>query len=216
MWRNRSGGWFRWGMAWALLGLSVPVSPAQDAATATGTVQGKVKLDLPGVSLADVGPLIVFLDAVEGKLRVDPPKDTPKISQREAKFSPDFLVIAAGQTVEMPNDDKIVHNVFSFSKPNDFDLGLYPKGEQKKVTFLHPGVVDLFCSIHSKMNATIFVAPSPYYSQADAEGAFEIRGVPPGRYRLKTWNRKLPAAGVEIAVAAGKPTRLNVDIQDKK
>jgi plastocyanin len=67
--------------------------------------------------------------------------------QREARFAPPFLAIAAGQSVAMENDDAIYHNVFSFSKSNDFDLGLYPAGESRTVTFRYAGVVRTYCSI---------------------------------------------------------------------
>lgn len=178
-----------------------------------GTVKGKVTIGIPGVGTGDVGPIVLYLEAEKA---FEPPKEIAKISQKDAKFSPDFLVVAAGQTVDMPNDDKIVHNVFSFSKPNDFDLGLYPKGERKVVVLKHPGVVDLYCSIHSKMNATVFVAPTPFHAVADAEGRFELKGVPAGTYKLKSWNRKLPAAAKALSVEAGKDVEGNLEIQEKK
>ena len=70
----------------------------------------------------------------------------------------------------MPNDDVIFHNVFSYSTPNDFDLGLYPRGESRAKTFQYPGVVRIYCSIHESMNATIFVAPSIWHAVVGADG----------------------------------------------
>jgi plastocyanin len=181
-----------------------------------GGVKGKITVGVPGVALEAVGPIAVFLEGADGPLKFDPPKGVSTISQKDAQFTPDFLIIAVGQSVSMPNDDRIVHNVFSFSKPNEFDLGLYPKGEVKSVTFKHAGVVDMFCSIHSKMNATIVVAPSPWHARADVSGAFEISGVPAGRYRLRTWNRKLPEASTILAVSEGKITDASPEIRVSK
>ena len=129
-----------------------------------------------------------------------------------AKFQPKFLVIAAGQTVVFPNKDKVDHNVFSFSKKNSFDFGIYPKDQSKDRVFKDSGVVKIFCSIHSSMKAVIFVAPSPYHAIAGSSGSFEIRNVPPGRYRLRTWNNKLPAGSKKVKLKAGKVTDKEISI----
>jgi hypothetical protein len=136
------------------------------------------------------------------------------VHQRDARFAPRFLAVAAGQTVEMPNDDAIYHNVFSYSKPNDFDLGLYPAGQSRSVTLRHPGAVNLYCSIHESMNGTIFVAPSPWFAVLGADGRFAIAGVPPGRYALSTWSERLPATRREVALRAGEALTLEVPLVD--
>ena len=188
------------------------VGPAQrvDSADGAGRVRGRVVLDLAGTTLADVGPIVLFLDGVDKPLSFPPPQEQPAVHQRDARFAPSFLAIAAGTTVQMPNDDAIFHNVFSYSKPNDFDLGLYPAGQSRSVAFRHPGVVKAYCSIHESMNGTIYVAPSPWFATAGASGRFEIADVPPGRYKLATWCERLPATEREITVRPGET--LSVDI----
>ena len=143
----------RLGLAALLCCVALPAA-AQDA-----SVAGRVTLAVEGVRLADLGQTVVYL-AAEGAPAPAPAKRAT-IRQRNAYFAPDFLAIAVGQSVDMPNDDAIFHNVFSFSKPNDFDLGLYPAGESRHVTFEHAGVVKIYCSIHETMSGTIFVSPSP-------------------------------------------------------
>jgi plastocyanin len=188
--------------AWAaVLGLALAAQAA-----AGGELRGRVALDLAGARLADFGPLVVYLEG-------GPPSSGrsagPELRQREARFSPPFLAVAAGDAVSMPNDDDIFHNVFSFSSPNDFDLGLYPSGESREVAFGHPGVVKIYCSIHEAMSATIFVAPTRWFAVADADGGFALRDVPPGRYRLRTWAERLPPSEREVDVGAGV-TRVDV------
>jgi len=177
-----------------------------------GGVRGHVVLPVEGARLVDAGPLVVYLDGIDGALDYEVPADVPRISQKNATFSPPFLVVARGQTVEMPNDDLIFHNVFSYSHPNEIDLGLYAKGKSKSVTFEHAGAVRLYCSIHESMNGLIFVAPSPYHAIAEPSGAFAIRGAPPGRYRLRTWNQRLPEATRDIEVQGGRDTEVDLPI----
>jgi plastocyanin len=189
----------------ALLLCAALPAAAQDA-----SVAGRVTLALEGVRLSDLGQTVVFL-AGEGEAPA--PRGRKTIRQRNAYFAPDFLAIAVGQSVDMPNDDAIFHNVFSFSKPNDFDLGLYPAGESRRVTFSHPGVVKIYCSIHESMSGTIFVSPSPWFAVASASGEFEIGGIPPGRHTLRVWNEKLPEASRELVLAPGERARVDVALE---
>jgi plastocyanin len=165
-----------------------------------------------GISLGDVAPVVVYLEGA-GLRRAGPPAKPALIAQEGASFRPDFAVVAVGQSIDLPNRDDIVHNVFSFSEHNAFDLGLYPQGQMRRITLQHPGVVRVYCSIHESMNATVLVVPSPFFARVDAQGGFAIRGVPPGRYRLHVWSDMLPmqertldftpgSAPLEIAIEA--------------
>jgi plastocyanin len=173
-----------------------------------GELRGRVQLAVPGLSLADVGPIVVYLDGGDGAPRAAAP--AAEIRQRNASFSPPFLAVARGGAVSMPNDDAIYHNVFSFSEPNQFDLGLYPSGESRAVSFEHPGVVRIFCSIHESMNGTLFVAPSPWFAVVDPDGSYAITDIPNGRYRLRTWAEKLPPTEREVTLPAPPPLDLRI------
>jgi len=177
------------------------------ATPARADVAGRVTLDLPGTSLADVGPVVVYV--VREGAAPKPPAGSATVRQKDAHFVPGFLAVAAGQSVAMPNDDAIFHNVFSYSEPNAFDLGLYPAGETRKVTLQHAGVVKLYCSIHESMNGTIFVAPTPWFATVKSDGTFAIPGVPLGNHRLRTWNEKLPDTERTIEV----PTSGNLEVE---
>jgi plastocyanin len=159
--------------------------------------------------LADLGQTMVYLSG-EG---APAPARHAVVRQRNAWFTPDFLAIAVGQSVDMPNDDAIFHNVFSFSRPNDFDLGLYPAGQSRRVTFAHPGVVKIYCSIHETMSATIFVSPSPWFAIARPDGSFRIDDIPPGRHTLNVWNEKLPEAAREIVLAPAEQQRVDMALE---
>ena len=180
--------------------------------TAAGEVRGRVTLRVEGVRLADVGPIVVFLEGAGGQIPADAPALTPSVHQKNATFSPGFLVVAAGQTVNMPNDDVIFHNVFSYSKPNRFDLGLYPKGASRSVTLRHPGAVRIYCSIHESMSGIIFVAPSRWFDVVRPTGDFALTDVPAGRYRLRTWSEKLPETSrtVEVPETGSVPVDLSI------
>jgi plastocyanin len=173
-------------------------------------IDGQVRLDVPGAPVEAVGPIVVFLEPLERAAPQRAPRGPVEIKQENARFHPSFRAIVAGQTVEMPNFDGIYHNVFSYSRPNDFDLGTYPTGESRSITFEHPGIVKVYCSIHERMNATIFVAPSPWFAVAGAAGRYAIADVPAGRYVLRTWAERLPPTERTLDLAGGE--RRTVDV----
>jgi plastocyanin len=111
------------------------------------------------------------------------------IEQRDRRFVPDLVVIPAGSTVSFPNFDPIFHNVFSLSKAKNFDLGNYPKGQTRMVTFPSPGMVAVYCHLHSNMAATIVVAPNRWATQANGNGAFALKDVPAGTYTVVAWHK---------------------------
>jgi len=110
------------------------------------------------------------------------------LNQRNQAFVPYVLAIRAGTAVDFPNRDRTYHNVFSFSKAKRFDLGRYAGGLSKAVSFDEPGVVRVFCEIHSHMSAFILVFAHRYFATTDAEGRYRIDDVPPGTYTVVAWN----------------------------
>lgn len=79
------------------------------------------------------------------------------VEQKDKKFEPKTLSIKVGDTVEFRNMDPFNHNVFSLSDGKTFDLGSYPKGNSKKVTFDKAGIIEVECAIHPEMTLNINV-----------------------------------------------------------
>lgn len=131
---------------------------------------------------------VVYLE-VAPQAAFDVPERPPAVlDQHHEAFDPYVVAITAGSSVLFPNHDVTFHNVFSLSKAKRFDLGRYPSGASKSVRFDRPGVVRVFCDIHSHMSAFILVFAHPYFATTDSDGRYRIEGVPPGDYQLSIWN----------------------------
>lgn len=150
---------------------------------------------------ASMHDFVVWLETTNQVSFPKPTEPVRIVVQKDAMFHPHVLPIVVGTEVEWPNQDDIFHNVFSFSDPKPFDLGLY-KDEVKKVLFDKPGRVDIFCSIHKNMSCTILVLANPWFAATDAQGRYAIRNVPAGRYTLKGWHERLPPQTRDIDVTA--------------
>ncbi len=124
---------------------------------------------------------------LEGQL--PSPQTTAAIEQKNRQFLPDLVVIPSGSSVSFPNLDPIFHNVFSLSKPKTFDLGNYPKGQTRLVTFSKPGIVFVNCRLHPNMTATVVVSPNRWNAIADASGGFTLHEVIPGAYTVVAWHK---------------------------
>jgi len=98
--------------------------------------------------------ILVTLSFMFGKLLAE---QLPNIGQKDKRFSVEQLSVNVGDTVTFTNDDPFFHNIFSLSPAATFDLGSYPQGESRTVTFDEPGEVHIECAIHPSMQMVIEV-----------------------------------------------------------
>jgi plastocyanin len=135
------------------------------------------------------------------------------MDQRNETFVPHVLAITTGTTVDFPNSDKFYHNVFSLSKVQKFDLGRYAAGHSRPVTFNRPGIVRVFCDIHSHMNAFILVFSHPFFAMTEADGRYRIDNVPPGTYAVIAWNEGVSSEPRMVTVPDGAVAELDFTLR---
>jgi len=128
------------------------------------------------------------------------------------QFAPQVLVVPVGSTVRFPNRDAILHNVFSVSGKNSFDLGLVGQGEGKEAVFRESGIVRVFCNVHHSMFAHVVVVPTAYFAIADASGRFGLSGLPAGTGTLHYWHERGEVGSVRIRVPAAGDTKLAIEV----
>lgn len=135
------------------------------------------------------------------------------MDQVDLAFVPHVLAVTTGTVVDFPNSDQVRHSIYSFSAAKSFEVKLYRGFEAPPITFDEPGLVVLGCNIHDHMLGFIYVLETPHFAVSDASGALEIRGVPPGRYRLELRHPRIEASLVlerEIALPAESPLTLTL------
>jgi plastocyanin len=205
-------------------GVATPVSARQ---AAPGAIRGRVRFPEVGStasarpSVSDLGTTeyasvdrrrsVVYLDAVPRQAFDELPVERVRMDQRNEQFVPRLLAITVGTIVDFPNSDTKFHNVFSLSKTHPFDLGRYPPGKSGFERFDRPGLVRVFCDIHSHMSGYILVFSHRYFAVTDAEGRYAIPRVPPGTYTLMLWSELGTAEARRLTVTEG--TVAEVDFQ---
>lgn len=154
---------------------------------------------------------IVFLD--EGPA-ADPVRG--EISQQRRQFDPGQLVIPTGSAVEFPNRDTTQHHVYSFSPAKTFELELYMGQPEAPVIFDQPGIVELGCNIHDRMQAFVLVLDHSAHARTDAVGTATL-ALPDGASEpvtLNVWHARLPDAtqARTFSVAPGEPARITLEL----
>jgi plastocyanin len=161
----------------------------------------------------ELGNVVVYLEpAAELGAGARAPREPLVITQRDETFFPHVLPVVRGSTVAFRNDDPFYHNVFSLAKPRTFDLGRFPQGRSKTVRFDRPGIVQVFCHIHADMSAVVLVLDHPYFAVPDADGRYELGGIPPGGYRVVAWHERARSVVRSVRVAAGETTALDLSV----
>jgi plastocyanin len=172
--------------------------PPRSAVTEVGMGGLHIPVDRRSVVYLDPAPRAAFDTREEPQARMD---------QRNETFVPHVLAIVAGTAVDFPNSDHTYHNVFSLSKTKSFDLGRYAVGRSKTIRFDRPGIVRVFCDIHSHMSAFILVFAHRYFAVTDDEGRYRLPNVPAGSYTLTVWNETVhgdaPRRAIAIAPEGG-------------
>ena len=180
----------------------------------TGAIEGRIAMrpDPPSMTadryVNDAGepreipriPVIVRIDGTVASAPPARPSGPLEMAQQGEAFSQLMLVVPVGAAVRFPNGDPVFHNVFSYSKPQRFDLGRYRRGESKTVTFNRAGYVKVLCEVHKWMRAAIVVVDNPYYAVVAEDGQYRIDGIPAGRYRvlIEYFDRRSLTADVDV------------------
>jgi plastocyanin len=130
------------------------------------------------------------------------------IAQKDEQFSPHVVAITSGSTVAFPNADPFFHNVFSLSRGASFNLGRYPSGASRSKVFSRPGIVKVFCEIHSHMSAVIRVFDNDFFTIPADDGTFVIKDVPAGEHTVVAWHERIGERRDRVTIRAGASTQI--------
>lgn len=176
-------------------------APAPAEPAALPSIQGRLELTAgpkQTITADEVADGLVYFLPKAGN-----PKPNPgyfNVNTHSKGFSPSLLVVPAGSTLNFPNRDTVLHNVFSRTPGATFDLGNYGPGQARQQVLTKPGLVIVNCSVHHSMRATVVVMATPHYTRPDKSGRFELTGLPSGAGTLVYWHPRAAATTVQITL----------------
>ncbi len=203
-------------MRWVVVLGFVSLAPAALQSPPGVRVSGRITiLEKRNKPSPDLGAAVIYLEGT-GPAATAAAID---ITINDKVYRPRVVVVPVGTTVRFPNTDPFDHNVFSVTEPNQFDLGLYGRGEAKTHTFTRPGLVRVYCNVHPKMVAYVVVMANRYYAQAGVDGSFTIANVLPGHYRMHVWHERISAEivkDVTVTATGAADVRVALDARGYK
>jgi hypothetical protein len=102
--------------------------------------------------------------------------------------------------------------VFSLSSAAAFDLRRYPRGQSRSWQFTKPGIVKVYCHIHSHMSATILVLDHPYFTIPEIDGTFTLADLPVGEHTIVGWHERVGERRATVRVERGKTTTVDLSL----
>jgi plastocyanin len=209
----------------SLAGFVRPPLHAAEGRADTGRLRGTVRLTVangtPSTATAysrrSVAPRVKVLPEARNVVVsfLDVPASTRpapmrvEIAQDDEQFVPHVVAVTVGSRVQFPNRDPYFHNVFSLSRPATFDLGRYAPGDSRSNVFDKPGIVKVYCHIHSQMSALIRVFDHRWFTIPNEDGEFAIEEVPAGDHSLVAWHERIGERRERVTIRAGATTEVS-------
>ncbi len=197
------------------LAVLLALSAVLTGAAAAEDLRGRLVLVAKGgkglAKGVDVRQALVWYEPAGG-VAVKPPAAPFVMTTKDKQFSPRLLTVPKGSRVVFPNQDVILHNVFSVSGGNSFDLGLYKRGPGKEALFKEAGLVRVFCNVHHAMTAYVWVMSTPFLATPGADGGFVLSGLPRGRGRLTVWHDQAEPMTTEVQIPETEPVLPRLEI----
>lgn len=161
----------------------------------------------------DGDPLSEVVATLTSETMPAPQPQTAVVNQIDETFVPRVSVIPVGSSVNFPNQDQILHHVYSFSPAKTFEVPLYAGTPAEPVVFDEPGTVVLGCNIHDWMQAWILVTDSPWAGVSAEDGIWQVDGLPAGSYQLQLWHPDARRASEVVDVVIDGDSELTFELE---
>jgi hypothetical protein len=138
----------------------------------------------------------------------------------KCRYEPRVAVLRTSQTLVIGNRDTVGHNTKIDLFANLPINVLVPAGGElaKQFPLVEPTRIPVGCSIHPWMRAWLVVKDHPYVAVSGADGRFEIKNLPAGKWVFQLWQEQagyvnnirvgasdtvLTKGNLEVTIAAG-------------
>ncbi|MCU0960734.1 MAG: hypothetical protein MUF48_11570 [Pirellulaceae bacterium] len=114
-----------------------------------------------------------------------------QLDNSKCRFEPHVALVWTRQAVLLANSDPIGHNVkIDCSRENGPSNDTLPSGGSLERRFTHAErfPVPVSCSIHPWMKGWVVIRDTPYLAVTDANGAFELKNLPAGKWQFMFWH----------------------------
>jgi len=136
--------------------------------------------------------VVVYVKSGLGSYHFDTPATPVVLTQKGCMYDPRVLAVMVNQKLDIDNQDPTIHNVHPMPRVNHPWNKSEPVGDPPiETSFPKPELaIPIACNIHPWMRAFLFVFADPYFDITAKNGAFQLKGLPPGTYTIEAWQEK--------------------------
>jgi len=134
------------------------------------------------------------------------------LNQKGCHYEPHVFGIMIGQDLLVKNSDNTAHNINAQPKNNaGFNKGQPKKGMEFTETFSSREMMfKIKCDVHPWMSAYCAVMEHPFFATTNANGEFEISGLPDGEYVIVAWHERFKKGQEQtVVISSGQTTEVN-------
>lgn len=159
---------------------------------------------------------IYLAKAPDGYKAPPVPKEPVVFDQKGCRFTPHALLARVGQTVLVKSGDAIAHNTHTFPIRSAGFNQLIKADDREGTKLVYDKSeklpLEVKCDLHTWMRAYHLALDHPFMAVTDANGHFEITGLPPGSHKFVIWQEKAGYLNrsYSVEIKADKPTDMKL------
>jgi plastocyanin len=133
-----------------------------------------------------------------------------RYDQRGCEYLPHVALLQPNQVVEIYNNDKTSHNIHPMAKANaEWNKSQPPGAPPLQEKFSKTEFIPVKCNIHPWMHGYFAVLNTSHATLSGDDGAFSLKGLPPGKYTVTAWHERFGTQSQEVTVGSGDTPRVN-------
>lgn len=143
--------------------------------------------------------------------RFEVPDSEVVLAHTGCYYVPRILGIRTGQRLSLVNNDPTVHNTHPTPKYNqEWNMSQaagaapFPKSFNRPEQF-----IPFKDNQHPWEKAIVGVFDHPFFAVSDQFGNYELRGLPPGKYKLVAWHERLGEQQMELTIVPGETRKID-------
>jgi len=143
------------------------------------------------------------------------PSQPVTLDQQGCIYRPHVLGLMVGQTLRIVSSDATTHNIHAVTRANrEWNESQLPGSAAIDKVFTQAEVmIPIRCNQHPWMKAYVGVVRTPFFAVTGNDGAYTLRGLPPGSYTMEAWAARFGTQQQDVTVTPHSSATLDFSLK---
>jgi plastocyanin len=135
------------------------------------------------------------------------------MDQKDCRYVPHVVGVQVGQRLVFHSSDPTLHNVhYNPDRNPAANFAFTSAGSERAVTFATAGeVIRVKCDVHPWMTGYVGVFDNPWFAVTGDDGAFELKGIPQGKYKLVARHELYGMQEQDVTITDDNPATIDLN-----